>query len=146
MQRRIWILNGPNLNLLGRREPEIYGNVPFEEYLTELRERYPEISIGYFQTNSEGALIDHLHKVGFDCEGIIFNPAAYTHTSIAIADAVKAIDAPVYEVHISDVQQREDYRQIAYLRPFCAGHIMGQGLKGYEMALRFLIGLDPFSI
>ena len=137
----IWILNGPNLNLLGVREPEIYGRIRFEDYFKQLRAHFPEINLHYFQSNHEGALIDKLHEVGFSCTGIIFNPAAYTHTSIALADAVKAIQAPVMEVHISDIHSREPFRQISYLRPHCAGHIMGEGLAGYEMALHRLLTL-----
>ncbi len=135
----IWILNGPNLNLLGIREPSIYGHCSFEDYFIHLQKRYPGIDLQYYQSNHEGALIDKLHEVGFDCHGILFNPAAYTHTSIALADAVKAIEAPVWEVHISDLSQRESYRKVSYIRPYCKGHIMGQGLNGYEMALRKLL-------
>lgn len=137
----IWILNGPNLNLLGIREPEIYGNQSFDTYFRQLQSRYPEIDLHYYHSNHEGDLLDKLHEIGFSCTGIVFNPGAYTHTSIALADAVKAIESPVFEVHISDVSRREPFRQISYLRPYCSGHIMGEGLAGYDKAIRELLSL-----
>jgi 3-dehydroquinate dehydratase-2 len=136
---RIGILNGPNLNLLGKRKPEIYGHVSFDSYLEELREAFPDIQLEYIQSNSEGRLIDQLHQWGFDLDGIVFNPAAYTHTSIAIADAVEAIESPVVEVHISNTQEREEFRKISFLREHCINTIIGKGLKGYEEAIQLLI-------
>lgn len=134
----IHIINGPNLNLLGRRQPEIYGKRHFEEFMEELKERFPEHAIHYFQSNSEGALIDYLHKVGFGKVGIVLNAGAYTHTSIALADAVAAITAPVVEVHISNVYARESFRHRSYLAPVCAGSIIGLGLAGYVLAVQYL--------
>ena len=133
---RIIIINGPNLNLLGKREPDVYGNATFEDYLKELQEKYTKIRLDYFQSNIEGELIDKLHEVGFDYDGIIMNAAAYTHTSIGIADAVKAIKTPVIEVHISNVYSREEFRHISYIAPNAKGIIVGLGLKGYELALQ----------
>lgn len=134
---QLLILNGPNLNLLGRREPEVYGRQSFEEYLEELRRKFPEIALSYFQSNSEGAIIDKLHEVGFGYDGIVFNAGAYTHTSVAIADAVKAIPTPVIEVHISNVHARESFRRHSFLAPYCRGSIIGLGLQGYELAVAF---------
>lgn len=133
---KIAIINGPNLNLLGTRETEIYGSSSFDSYLTELRKKYPAISFDYFQSNAEGELINKLHEVGFSCDGIILNAGGYTHTSIAIADAVAAIKTPVVEVHISNIFGREDYRHVSYLGRHCKGSISGFGLKGYELALK----------
>lgn len=132
---RILILNGPNLNLLGVREPDIYGRESFEDYLEKLREKYADIEIGYYQSNVEGELINKIHEVGFSYEGIILNAGAYTHTSVAIADAVAAVTAPVIEVHISNTANREDFRHISYLTGVCRGVIMGFGLDSYELAL-----------
>ncbi|MDE6451171.1 MAG: type II 3-dehydroquinate dehydratase [Odoribacter sp.] len=132
---RILILNGPNLNLLGVREPDIYGRESFEDYLEKLREKYADIEIGYYQSNVEGELINKIHEVGFSYEGIILNAGAYTHTSVAIADAVAAVTAPVIEVHISNTATREDFRHISYLTGVCRGVIMGFGLNSYELAL-----------
>ena len=129
------IINGPNLNLLGTREPEIYGNQGFEQYLTALREQFPSVQIDYYQSNVEGELINKLHKVGFSYTGIILNAGAYTHTSIAIGDAIKAINTPVIEVHLSNVFARESYRHESFLTPVCKGCISGFGLKSYELAL-----------
>ncbi len=134
----ILILNGPNLNLLGKRETEIYGNVSFEDYLKKLVLKYPEFQLHYFQSNIEGEIIDQLHKVGFEFDGIILNAGAYTHTSIAIADAIKSIRTPVIEVHISNTFSREEFRHISYISPVCAGVIVGFGLKSYELALHSL--------
>ena len=129
------IINGPNLNLLGKREPGVYGSVAFEDYLITLREKFTSFQIDYFQSNIEGEIIDKLHEVGFDYDGIILNAGAYTHTSIGIGDAVKGIEAPVIEVHISNVQSREDFRHISYIAPNAKGVIFGFGLKGYELAV-----------
>ncbi|KAA3630909.1 MAG: type II 3-dehydroquinate dehydratase [Bacteroidetes bacterium] len=133
----ILIINGPNLNLLGKREPEIYGNQSFEDYFSVLKEKFPNLNLHYFQSNSEGLLIDKLHEVGFSIDGIVLNAGAYTHTSIAIADAIAGIKTPVVEVHISNVYARESFRHHSYLSPHCAGCIIGFGLTGYDMAIRF---------
>ena len=129
------ILNGPNLNLLGRREPGIYGARPFEDYLEELRAQYPHVELSYFQSNHEGALIDKLHEVGFTADGIILNAGAYTHTSVALHDAIRAIAAPVIEVHISNVHQREEFRHHSLISAACRGVICGFGLDSYRLAL-----------
>ena len=136
---RILVLNGPNLNLLGLRETDIYGDVSMDEYLDYLREHFPEDDILYFQSNHEGELIDTLHKYGFTVDGIVFNPAAYTHTSIALRDAVSAITTPVVEVHISDINQRERFRQHSYLKDVCIAQISGQGMAGYKKAIQLLL-------
>ncbi len=130
------IINGPNLNLLGTREPEIYGNQGFEQYLSTLRNQFPSVQIDYYQSNVEGELINKLHEVGFSYTGIVLNAGAYTHTSIAIGDAIKAITTPVIEVHLSNVFARESYRHESFLTPVCKGCISGFGLKSYELALR----------
>ncbi|MDX2003373.1 MAG: type II 3-dehydroquinate dehydratase [Chitinophagales bacterium] len=135
------IINGPNLNLLGRRQPEMYGSKSFEEFLPELRQQFPAIRLEYFQSNHEGALIDKLHEVGFSCHGVILNAGAYTHTSIALADAVSAIESPVVEVHITDISKRETYRQHSYLTAVCVHAIMGKGLAGYAEAIAYLTAL-----
>ena len=132
---RILILNGPNLNLIGIREVDIYGCQSFDNYLHLLREKYPDIMIDYYQSNVEGELINKIQEVGFDYDGIILNGGAYTHTSIAIADAIAAVKTPVIEVHISNVTSRETYRHTSYLTPVCQGVIMGFGLRSYELAL-----------
>ena len=137
--KKILLLNGPNLNLLGKREPGIYGSQTFEDYFQDLKTRYPEVELHYFQSNHEGALLDKIHEVGFSFEGIILNAGAYTHTSVALADAIKAVSAPVVEVHISNVFAREAFRHHSYLSPVCKGTLSGFGTKGYEMALRFLL-------
>jgi 3-dehydroquinate dehydratase-2 len=136
---KLIIINGPNLNLLGKREPSIYGNESFEDYFAQLQMEYPGITLHYFQSNHEGVLIDKLHEVGFSYDGIILNAGALTHTSIAIADAIGAIDAPVIEVHISNVHARETYRHHSYLSAKCEGVIVGLGLKGYELAVEFFV-------
>ncbi len=133
--KRIQIINGPNLNLLGKREPGLYGNQSFEEYLLELRATLPEVELLYFQSNSEGDILDKLHEVGFDIDGIILNAGAYTHTSVAIADAIRAITSPVVEVHISNVFSRESFRHHSYLSPVCKGCIVGFGLDSYHLAI-----------
>lgn len=136
----ILILNGPNLNLLGKREPEIYGSQSFEEYLEVFKKRFKEHHLEYFQSNHEGAIIDKLHEVGFEVDGIILNAGAYTHTSIAIRDAIAGIPAPVFEVHISNLAKRESFRQHSYLEEVCVGAINGMGLEGYAVAMEALVG------
>ncbi len=136
---RIEIINGPNLNLLGVREPEIYGHSSFDSYLEELRGRYPGVDLGYFQSNVEGELINRMQEVGFAYDGIILNAGAYTHTSIALHDAIKSIAAPVVEVHISNVHRREEFRHHSMISPACAGVICGFGLASYRLALEALI-------
>jgi 3-dehydroquinate dehydratase-2 len=136
---KIAIINGPNLNLLGKRETAIYGQHSFDDYLVGLKQRYPQVELHYFQTNVEGELVNELHKVGFDYDGIVLNPAAYTHTSVAIGDAIKAIKAPVVEVHISNVHAREDFRKLSHVSASAAGTIAGLGLKGYELAILWLL-------
>ncbi|MBP5318730.1 MAG: type II 3-dehydroquinate dehydratase [Paludibacteraceae bacterium] len=133
--KKILILNGPNLNLLGVREPGIYGNEGFDSYLQVLNKRFPSLEIAYFQSNVEGELINKLHEVGFSYDGIVLNAGAYTHTSVAIADAIKAIKTPVIEVHISNVFAREEFRHHSFLSPVCKGCICGFGLKSYDLAL-----------
>ncbi|GAB3759416.1 type II 3-dehydroquinate dehydratase [Spirosoma pomorum] len=139
--KQILIINGPNLNLLGKREPTIYGNRSFEEYLETLKTRFPEVQLRYFQSNHEGAMLDKIHEVGFDIDGIVINAGAYTHTSVALADALSAVTAPAVEVHISNVHSREAFRHHSYLTPKCKGVIAGLGLQGYELAIRYLIDL-----
>lgn len=136
---KIIIINGPNLNLLGKREPEVYGSQSFEDYFTSLQSVFPTVSLEYFQSNSEGSLVDKLQEVGFDYDGIVLNAAAYTHTSIAIADAIAAIKTPVIEVHISNVHARESFRHHSYLSANCAGVILGLGLMGYELGVRYFL-------
>src|SRR3954451_11440816 len=136
---KIAIINGPNLNLLGKREPEIYGNRNFEEYFKDLQARFPEVQLSYFQSNIEGELINKIQEFGFDYDGIIINPGGYTHTSVAIGDAIAAITAPVIEVHISNVAAREEFRRISHVSAKSKGTIAGLGLKGYELALLSLI-------
>ena len=133
---KIAIINGPNLNLLGKREPEIYGSLSFKEFFAQLQQLFPQVELHYFQNNSEGQLIDYLHEVGFEFDGIVLNAGAYTHTSIAIADAIAAISTPVIEVHISNVHARESFRHHSYLSKNCMGLIIGLGLKGYELGIR----------
>ena len=132
------IINGPNLNLLGRREPEIYGSTTFIDYLEELTAQFPDHNIQYFQSNHEGELIDKLHEIGFSSEGIILNAGAYTHTSIALADAIKAIDSAVVEVHISNIYEREAFRHHSYLSPNCIAAVVGHGMAGYADAIEIL--------
>ncbi|GGH13512.1 type II 3-dehydroquinate dehydratase [Sphingobacterium alkalisoli] len=133
--KKILILNGPNLNLLGVREKGIYGNQSFEEYFETLKSQYTKIDLTYFQDNNEGAIIDKLHEVGFAYTGIVLNAGAYTHTSIAIADAIAAITTPVVEIHISNVHQREEFRHHSYLSKNCKGVILGFGLDSYRLAI-----------
>ena len=141
VMQRIVILNGPNLNLLGKREPEIYGALNFDEFLPQLRNLFPDIKIDYFQSNVEGELINKLHEVGFDADGIVFNAGGYTHTSVAIADAVAAISSPVIEVHISNVYAREEYRHHSLMAKNCKGVIAGLGLDVYKLAILSLLKL-----
>ena len=137
---KIWIINGPNLNLLGKREPEIYGHKSFEQYFAELKESFSEIDLHYFQSNHEGALIDQLQSIGFGVsDGLVFNPAAYTHTSIALADCLAAIQLPCVEVHISDIYKRESYRHHSYIKSHCIASIVGHGLEGYKQAIAKII-------
>ncbi|KRP27157.1 MAG: 3-dehydroquinate dehydratase [Cryomorphaceae bacterium BACL22 MAG-120619-bin32] len=136
---KLLIINGPNLNLLGKREPTIYGNETFEMYFEKLQQKFPQVSLTYFQSNIEGEIIDKLHEVGFDFEGIILNAAAYTHTSVGIADAVKAIQTPVVEVHISNIHAREEFRHHSFIAPNAKGIIVGFGLKGYELAIQSFV-------
>ena len=133
---KIIIINGPNLNLLGKREVSIYGNNSFEEYLSQLKQKFPVASLEYFQSNHEGELIDKLHEVGFSYDGVILNAGAFTHTSIAMADAIKAIEAPVIEVHISNTHARESFRHQSLLSANAKGVILGFGLDSYELALQ----------
>lgn len=135
--KKIAIINGPNLNLLGKREPSIYGNISFETYFEELNTKFPNFQLIYKQSNIEGELINYLHEFGFTCDGIIFNAGGYTHTSIALADAISAIDAKVIEVHISNTFARESFRHHSYLTPVCVGCIVGFGLKSYDLALQY---------
>lgn len=136
----IHIINGPNLNLLGNREPGIYGNQSFEEYFELLKKRFPSIKLTYFQSNIEGELIDDLHKSGFSANGIILNAGGYTHTSVALSDAVAAIRSPVVEVHISNVFAREEYRHVSLIAKNCKGSISGFGMESYALAI---IALSP---
>ena len=134
--KKLVIINGPNLNLLGKREPNIYGSLSFTEFLTKIKEKYSEVNIEYFQSNIEGELIDKLHEVGFSYDGIILNAAAYTHTSVGIGDAVKAIETPVIEVHISNTFSREEFRHQSFISPNAKGVILGFGLQSYELAIQ----------
>lgn len=140
----IAIINGPNLNLLGKRQPEIYGSKSFENFLKELRERFPLTPIEFFQSNSEGEIINEIHKLGYDvaeCKGIVINPGAYSHYSYAIADAISSISLPVVEVHISNIMGREDFRHQSVTAPSCKGMLTGFGLEGYALAVNFLLSL-----
>jgi len=135
----ILILNGPNLNLLGTREPEIYGSKTFHEYFAELKQQFPDHNLAYEQTNHEGGIIDLIHEYGLNTWGIIINAGGYTHTSIAIRDAISAVPTPCVEVHISDITKREDFRKHSYLTDVCDHHIIGKGLPGYAEAVQYLI-------
>ncbi len=137
--KKIQIINGPNLNLLGKREPGIYGNQGFEPYLEALRKRYPDVQIEYMQSNHEGDLIDCIHNVGFDFDGIVLNAGAYTHYSVALLDAIKAVSTPVIEVHISNVHQREEFRHKSMISAGCKGVICGFGLDSYRLAVEHLV-------
>ena len=133
--KKIQIVNGPNLNLLGKREPTVYGNSSFEDYLDTLRARYPQCEIAYYQSNVEGEMINKIHEVGFTYDGIVLNAGAYTHTSIALHDAIKAVTTPVVEVHISNVHVRESFRHVSMLSAACKGVILGFGLDSYRLAV-----------
>lgn len=136
---KIIIINGPNLNLLGKREPEIYGSQTFEDYFKELQDRFKNVELSYFQSNIEGEIIDKLHEVGFNFDGVILNAAAYTHTSVGIGDAIKGIETPVVEVHISNIHAREEFRQHSYISPNASGVLFGFGLKGYDLAIQSFV-------
>ncbi len=138
---KIAIINGPNLNLLGTREPEVYGNQTFEQYYKQLQQEYPGISFTYFQSNVEGELINEIQRARTGYKGIIVNPGGYTHTSVAIGDAIAAIDTPVIEVHISNVHAREEFRKLSHVSAKCKGTISGLGLNGYGLAVKFLAGV-----
>lgn len=138
MLMKIQIINGPNINLLGKREPSIYGAKSFENYLEELKAVYPDIEFSYFQSNVEGLMIDKIHEVGFDYDGIVLNAGAYTHTSIALQDAIRAVKTPVVEVHISNVHAREEFRHKSMIACACVGVICGFGLNSYRLAVEAL--------
>lgn len=135
----ILILNGPNLNLLGKREPGIYGNQSFELFFNELKSQYPAFSLHYYQSNIEGELINKIHEVGFSFDGIVINAGGYTHTSVALRDAISAVPSPVIEVHISNVHARESFRHLSMIAPVCRGSIVGLGLYGYKLAIEAII-------
>ncbi|WP_341227326.1 type II 3-dehydroquinate dehydratase [uncultured Arcticibacterium sp.] len=137
--KKIIIINGPNLNLLGKREPEVYGNKTFDDYFKVLSELFPEVALSQFQSNHEGAIIDKIHEVGFNYDGIIINAGGLTHTSVALADALSSVTTPAIEVHISNIHAREAFRHHSYLTSRCVGMICGLGLKGYELALRHFL-------
>ena len=142
---KIQIINGPNLNLLGKREPEKYGNKSFEEYLTLLRSLYPLIDFDYFQSNIEGEIINKIHETGFSLNGIVLNPGGYTHTSVALADAVSSVKTPVVEVHITNIAAREEFRHNSLVGRYCAGSIIGFGLDGYRLAVEALAEINKHS-
>jgi len=135
---KLLIINGPNLNLLGERETDIYGKISFDDYLDLLQSSFPKIEIGYYQSNVEGEIINRLHNATLEVDGIVLNAGGYTHTSVAIADAISAIDVPVVEVHISNIFSREDFRYRSYIAPHCKGSIIGFGLDSYELAVSWL--------
>lgn len=136
---KIQIINGPNINLLGKREPSIYGSQSFEDYLEELKARYPNVTFEYYQSNVEGEMINKIHEVGFGFDGIILNAGAYTHTSIALQDAIRAIKSPVIEVHISNVHKREEFRHKSMISCACVGVICGFGLDSYRLAVEAML-------
>ena len=136
---KIQIINGPNLNLLGKRDPDIYGNSSFEDYLIKLREKYPDVQIDYFQSNIEGEMINKMQEVGFSYDGIVLNAGAYTHTSVAILDAIKSVNTPTIEVHISNVHQREEFRHHSMISRGCMGVICGFGLDSYRLAIEAIL-------
>lgn len=139
--KRIQIINGPNLNLLGKREIDYYGTISFDQYYTVLKVKYDHVKLNYYQSNHEGDLIDKIHEVGFDIDGIVINAGAYTHTSIAIGDAIKAISSPVVEVHISNIYEREAFRHHSFLKAACKKMIFGKGLAGYDEAIDYLLDI-----
>lgn len=136
---KIQIINGPNLNLLGKREPDIYGNTSFDSYFTHLKQIYSDSELFYFQSNHEGAIIDKIHEVGFHFDGIVLNAGAYTHTSVAIHDAIKSVTVPVLEVHISNIHTREEFRHKSLIAAACKGAVVGLGLYSYELAIEFFL-------
>lgn len=136
---KIQIINGPNLNLLGVREPSVYGKMGFNDYLAQLCAAYPQVEIDYYQNNSEGELINKIHEVGFSCDGVVLNAGAYTHTSVALLDAIKAVSSPVIEVHISNVHQREEFRHHSIISAGCKGVICGFGLDSYRLAIEAIL-------
>lgn len=136
---KVQIINGPNINLLGKREPSVYGSRSFEDYLKELKERYPQVEFEYYQSNVEGEMINKIHEVGFDYDGIVLNAGAYTHTSIALQDAIRAVTSPVIEVHISNVHRREEFRHKSMISCACVGVICGFGLDSYRLAVEALL-------
>jgi 3-dehydroquinate dehydratase II len=136
---KVVIINGPNLNLLGKREPGIYGSQSFEEFFEHLKKKFAGVELSYYQSNVEGELINELHRVGFDVDGVIMNPGGYTHTSVAIADAISAITAPVIEVHISNIYAREEFRKHSVVSTKCKGSVSGLGLKSYELAVKYFV-------
>jgi 3-dehydroquinate dehydratase-2 len=138
-QMKIAIINGPNLNLLGKREPGIYGSQSFEEFFGHLKKKLSNVELSYYQSNVEGEIINELHRVGFDVDGIVINPGGYSHTSVAIADAIAAITAPTVEVHISNIYAREEFRKTSLVSSKCKGCITGLGLKGYELAIKYFV-------
>ncbi len=142
---KIAIINGPNLNLLGKREPEVYGSKSFDDYLQELKQIFPTVEFHYYQSNVEGELINELQSVGFSYDGIVFNPGGYTHTSVALGDAIAAIKTKVIEVHISNVHAREDFRKLSHVSGKSAGSIFGLGLKGYELAVKWFVDNNKTS-
>ena len=139
---KISIINGPNLNLLGKREPDKYGTETFEDYLVALKKLYPEVEFDYFQSNVEGEIINVLHKKGFSFDGIILNAGGYTHTSVAIADAISSVKTPVVEVHITNVAAREEFRHVSLIARSCAGTVAGFGLDSYRLAVEAIIGMS----
>ncbi len=137
--KKILVINGPNLNLVGKREPDIYGSVSVLDYLKTVETQFPDVTLHYFQSNHEGDLLDKIHELGYDVDGIVINAGALTHTSIALRDALAAVPAPAVEVHISNVYAREEFRQHSYLSAKCKGVIAGLGLMGYELAIKYLL-------
>ncbi|UPK71922.1 type II 3-dehydroquinate dehydratase [Chitinophaga filiformis] len=136
---QIAIINGPNLNLLGKREPGIYGNESFESYFEKLKAQYPDVQLTYFQSNIEGEMINHLHEIGFSYDGILLNAGGYTHTSVALRDAISAIKTPVLEIHISNIHAREEFRHKSMIAPACVGSICGLGMKGYALGVAYFL-------
>ncbi|MBQ7162175.1 MAG: 3-dehydroquinate dehydratase [Bacteroidales bacterium] len=139
---KIVIINGPNLNLLGKREPGIYGSTPFEDFFDTLRKEYPAVELEYRQSNHEGTLIDWIQQYGFECDGILLNAGGYTHTSIALGDAIRAVTAPVIEVHISDIYQRESFRHVSMIKEACVKSIVGHGLDSYRRGIEAILHHD----
>jgi len=136
---KILIINGPNLNLLGKREPEVYGSISFEEYFEVLKSTFPEVKLHYYQSNVEGELINKIHEVGFSFDAILLNAGGYTHTSVAISDAIAGVTTPTLEVHISNIYKREEFRHKSIISKSCVGMISGLGLKGYELGIRYFL-------